>query len=561
MTGYQGVLKVLEGLGVRQVFGVPGDAINPFLDAFRKQETIRFIHVAHEEAGAFAASARAKLTGELAVCAGTLGPGAVHLANGLLDAAMDHAPVLALVGQVPRTEQGGSYHQEVDLESLFADVAVYRATVAHPEALPRLLIQACRAAVGKKGVAVLALPLEMGAASIDAAHLPQIPELFPSPRPPSPEAMETAADMVNRAERVTILAGEGCRGSEKALMDLARKLQAPVVYTLRARDLVDEEDPNVAGGLGLLGSKGGVRAMASTDLLLVLGSDFPYRDWYPEPSVPVIRINEDPATLGRRTPWEVGIEGRVAPALAALDPLLEAKRSTGFLETVIEERKGWDKTMYRQEAPDREEGRIHPQYLARMVGELSDDDAVFCCDTGAVTVWGARHCRVDRDRRMIFSFNLASMAFAMPGAIGAQLAFPDRQVIALCGDGGLNMLAGDLATLVKYKLPVTVVVFNNGKLGLIQMEQEVKGYPEWETGLENPDFAALARSMGAEGMTVERPESLERTLKEALASPGPVVVDVKIAPSEPTLPPVVTLKQAFGFGMAKIRERIARGLF
>lgn len=549
------LLDILARAGVRDMFGIPGDAINSVVEAVRKQDTIRFIQVRHEETGAFAAAAQAKLTGRLAVCLGTAGPGAIHLLNGLYDAKLDHAPVLAITGQVPTPRLGSDYHQEVDLYTLFKDVAVFNQVVVNPEQMPNLAVHACQAAISQRGVAHLSLPVDVAGARYSARDSHPV---FSGQAliVPCATDLDRAADLLNASERVVILAGIGATDARDQLVRLAERLQAPVIKTLRGKEILPDDHPLSLGGLGLLGTRPAVDAIAACDALLMVGTDFPYHDFYPD-DVPAIQIDVEPDRLGKRYPVEVGLRGHAHLTLEALLGRVDAKDDASFLEACRESMEAWRSRMNEQETSA--DAPIRPQVVARAIGELAADDAIFVCDTGAVTVWGARHLRMRASQRFVLSSSLASMAFGLPGAIGAQLAYPDRQVVALVGDGGFMMLVGDLVTAVKYELPLTIVIFNNHKLGLIQMEQEVQGYPEYQTGLLNPDFSALARACGARGISVSEPDELEAALRDALHTDGPTVVDVAVNPEERTMPPRINAKQAFGYGVAKAREFFGAG--
>jgi len=553
MKLYEQLLKVFHQAGVHEIFGVPGDAINPLIEALRLQDEIKFIHVIHEEAGALAASAQAKLTGRLAVCAGTVGPGAIHLLNGLYDAAKDYAPVLALTGQVPSVEIGFNYHQEVDLQRLFSDVAVFRATISNPEQMPRIAIEACHAALWEGGVAVLTIPHDVGNQKVSDNHFQVVAEKDSSRIMPTMAVLSGAIDMIEKAKRVTILYGEGCRQAADPLLVLAEQLKAPMIYSLKAKDLIPTDHPLVAGGLGLLGTRGGITAAENCDLLLVLGSDFPYRDWYPE-HVPILRVDIKGRVIGRRTEHEYGLVGDCKTVIETFCRKLGKRTDETHLREVQKAKDAGESVLKERADLSRDQELIHPQAVAALVSSLAHDNAIFTCDTGAVTVWGARHLHLRQGQRFLLSFNLATMAFAMPAALGVQLACPERQVIALCGDGGFNMLMGDFLTAIKYQLPIKVIIFNNRRLGLIQMEQEAEGYPEHETDLLNPDYKLLARSFGAEGFSASKPENLKQTICDMLDCDGPALLDVKIATSELTMPPRIGATQAFGFARAKIKE-------
>jgi thiamine pyrophosphate-dependent acetolactate synthase large subunit-like protein len=556
MKLFEQLLDILNECGVNHIYGVPGDAINPLIEALRERDDIRFIHVTHEEAGAFAASAEAKLTGHLTVCAGTVGPGAIHLLNGLYDAAKDYAPVLAITGQVPTSEIGSNYHQEVDLHNLFHDVARYSASVMNPKQMPHVALEACNTSISEHGVSVLHIPHDIGEEDVPDVGPFQM-DSYEKPRIlPVEDRLKQAVTKIEDAKNVAILAGNGCRDAVDELMQLAGHLKAPIIYSLKAKDIVPYDSPYCAGGLGLLGARGGVEAVKECDLLIAAGSDFPYREWYPEKQ-PVIRIDMRGSVVGHRTSNDFGLIGDCASVFAELLKLLDERDDTSYLKKVQKSRDRWRKGLKVASDVSRSSSVIHPQTAARMISEHADEDAIFSCDTGEVTVWSARHLWPTGKQRMVFSFNLASMAFAMPGALGAQLAYPGRQVISMSGDGGFNMLMGDFLTAVKYKLPIKVFVFNNGKLGLIKMEQEVEGYPESETDLFNPDYKMLAESFGAKGESVKDPANLEESVKTALQHDGPYLLDIHIDPDELTLPPKIKLKQAWGFSLSKFREMLS----
>lgn len=556
MTLYDQILALLKQHEVDHIFGIPGDAINPLIDAIRRDDDLRFIHVNHEEGGAFAASAAAKLTGRLQVCAGTVGPGAIHLLNGLYDARKDHAPVLALLGQVPTEYLGGDYHQEVDLPALFGDVACYLAEVRTPGQMPQVAIEACNAAVAERGVAVLVIPHNLGGASVKEAPLNAFRPADRGRLTAPPAALETLRRQLADAKRIALLVGEGARDAQDQLLPLAEHLQAPIIHSLKAKDLVPEDSPFAAGGLGLLGARGGVSAVADCDLLLMLGTDFPYREWL-QPPAAIVQVDTRPLALGRRRPGVTGIHAEVADVAAWILAHTPARTDDGLVKSMHRSRAMWDKLMATQEDVARSSDLLHPQAVAAALARLAPDDAIFTCDTGEVTVWGARHLHLSGNQRFTASFNLASMAYALPAAVGAQLAFPERTVVSLSGDGGFNMLMGEFLTAVKYALPLKVVVFNNGKLGLIKMEQSAEGLPECETGLHNPDYVAIAAACGGRGFRIEAPSELDAVLASALAEPGPVIVDARVNPNEITWPPKIELSQAVGFGLAKVKELIA----
>lgn len=548
------LLKVLVANGVRQLFGIPGDAINAVTDAVRRQDDIQFIQVRHEEAGAFAASAQAKLTGQLSACLGTAGPGAIHLLNGLYDARLDHAPVLAITGQVETGHLGSQYHQEVNLDRLFADVAVYSRTVVDPAQLPKVAIEACQAALAHGGVAHIALPANLAAEPLAFDELQQLQAPRAGLLMADPDSSREAVALLNRAKKPVILAGIGAKDAAPALRQLAERLQAPIIRTLKAKDFIDDNDPLCIGGLGLLGGKPAVKAIEQCDLLLMLGTDFPYQAFYPT-DAKVIQVDTHPGRIGRRHPVTLGV---VADVAQVLPPWLEAlaSKETGLLSPMREEKQ----TMLAQQEADESstETPIHPARLLTEVAKAAPDDAIFTVDTGTVTAWAARHLRLRGQQRFVLSGGLASMAFAFSGAIGAQLAYPRQKVFALCGDGAFTMLMGDFVTAVKYQLPLVVVVLNNHKLGFITLEQESAGLPDWGTDLTNPNFAAVANACGGEGISITDPDEIAPALARAQASDGPVLLDVQTDPNALIMPPKVELSQAVSFGVAKLKEQWER---
>lgn len=547
------ILDVLAEAGVHQLFGVVGDAINPLVDAIRRDDRFEWVHVRHEEVAAFAASAQAKLTGTLGVCAGTVGPGAIHLLNGLYDAKKDSAPVLAITGQVPRDDVGSDYHQEVNLDALFSDVAIFNETLNSVGQMPRLIQQAVSTALSKRGVAHISIPSDLGPAKIEnpgdlsTAIQPQ------SQATPVESDIKHVAEILNNAKTVAIMCGCGCRDSTKELLALAEKLHAPIVHALRGKDLVPHDHPYWVGGTGLLGSKSGRHAIESCEVLLMVGTDFPYRAWLPHDKK-VVQIDIRPEHIGKRCPVRAGLVGHAGSTMAALTEQVDQRSDSSFLKDIQKRRDDWQKSLDKEADIKRSADLIHPQSIASIAGELADDDAIFCVDTGEVTVWGARHMKLRGTQRYLMSFNLASMAFAMPGALGVQALDRKRQVIAFSGDGGFSMLMGDFITAVNFDLPIKVIVFNNGKLGLVKMEMEVSGYPEYGTDLKNPDFAAIAKVCGGGGIRVTEPSKLQGAIKEAFSTPGPFLVDVVCNGEELTMPPKIELAQAWGFSLAKLKE-------
>ncbi|BDH06246.1 thiamine pyrophosphate-dependent enzyme [Streptomyces seoulensis] len=563
------VVDTLEELGVRHVFGVVGDALNPFTDAIRASDAVSWVGCRHEEAAAFAAGAQSQLTDTLGVCMGTVGPGSVHLLNGLYDAAKSGTPVLAIAGQVPQAEIGTDYFQEVDNDLLFKDVAVFRATVTSPAQLPALLEVAVRTAVGRRGVAVLTVPGDVGDLELPDDRPVRL-SLTGSANRPEDSALDEAASVIDGGGKVTLLVGRGARGSREEVLALAERLAAPMVLTLKAKEGFEGDNPYQVGQTGLIGNPAAARAMDQADTLVLLGTDFPYRDWYPE-GKKVIQIDRVAEHIGRRVPVDVGLAADVGPTLRGLLERVQARTDRGHLDGAREKFTKWQEGQRDLAAPGHDRGLlgkvrskfdnrshlVRPEALAAAVDAVADQDAVFTSDTGMATVWLSRFVEMRGDRRLLGSYNLGSMANAMPQAIGAQLLDRDRQVVAFCGDGGLSMLLGDLMTIRTERLPVKLVVFDNQRLGMVKLEQEQAGLPEFGTVLDNPDFAAVAQALGIPGIRVTRPEELADAVKRAFAEPGPVLLDVLTNPDEIAVPGKATVQQGWGFAIAKVRENLS----
>ncbi|GAA2772311.1 thiamine pyrophosphate-dependent enzyme [Streptomyces lavendulae] len=565
------IVDALEELGVQHVFGVVGDALNPLTDAIRTSAGLNWVGCRHEEAAAFAASAQSQLSGTLGVCMGTVGPGSVHLLNGLYDAAKSRTPVLAICGQVPLSEIGSDYFQEVDNDLLFRDVAVHRATVTSPDQMPRLLESAVRAAVTRGGVAVLTVPGDLGDQELNHDRPTRFALDRAVTRPDDP-ALARAAELLNAASRVTLLVGQGARGARTEVLRTAEQLAAPMVLTLKAKEGFEDDNAFQVGQTGLIGNPAAAHALDSGDVLLMLGTDFPYREWYPK-DAKVVQVDVREDHLGRRTPVDVGLAGDVGATLRALLPLLKAAPDRAHLDDARERFSRWQEGQQRLADPahehrwtgklraavDNREHAIRPEALAAAVDAYAAADAVFTSDTGMATVWLSRFVTMRGDRRLIGSYNLGSMANAMPQALGAQLWAPDRQVVALCGDGGLSMLLGDLMTIRTYRLPVKLVVFDNRRLGMVKLEQEQAGLPEFGTELDNPDFAAVATALGLTGIRVTEPADLHEAVRRAFETPGPVLLDVLTNPEEVAVPGKPTVAQAWGFAVAKAKELLPGG--
>lgn len=555
MTVSDVLLEILAGHGVTHLFGIPGDAINDVTDALRRQNRIRFIGVRHEETGALAASVQAKLTGRLAACMGTSGPGGIHLLNGLYDARMDHAPVIAITGQVATGVLGTEAHQEVRLDRLFADVAVYSQTVTTKAQVPEVFLEACHAAIAHHGVAHVSIPTDVSGRKVSLSSDRPIKAAVAGHISPVAAECGAALELIDRSKRIAILAGIGCLGARDELLAFAEAVQAPIVRSLKAKEIVDDDHFLCAGGLGLLGGKPAVKAMDGCDLLILVGTDFPYRDFYPK-SAQVIQIDIEPTRIGRRHPVDIGLVGHAGPTLATLTRGLDARTEGTFLKDIQSLMGDWRKGRDKDEASDATP--ISPPRLVSVLSRVAPDNAIFIADTGTSTAWAARHLRVRPGQRFTLSGGLATMAIGLPGAIGAQLAYPDHRAIAIVGDGAFSMLSGDLVTAVRYKLPIVIVVLHNAKLGFITLEQEAKGLPDWGTDILNPDFVDLANAYGVAGFRVTAPGKLEATLTEALAETGPALVEVVVDPDALVMPPTVTVSQAYHFGLAKLRELLGQ---
>jgi len=547
---------VLVAAGVKRIYGIVGDSLNGLTDSLRRQGKIEWIHVRHEEAAAFAAAGEAHLTGELAVCAGSCGPGNLHLINGLFDAHRSRVPVLGIAAQIPSAEIGSGYFQETHPEDTFKECSHFCELISSANQMPRTLEMAIHAAVSKRGVAVVVIPGDVALQSALEAPLPKAPGLLPTQPAVAPAAadLDRLAALLNGDARVTMLCGSGCQGAREQLLSLAERLKAPIVHALKGKEHVEWDNPYDVGMTGLIGFSSGYYAMLDCDVLLMLGTDFPYRQFYPRgDAVRVAQVDQRGEVIGRRTPVDVGVVGDVGATIDALLPRLEDKRDGRHLDYAREHyrkaRKGLDElAVGRRGKPP-----IHPQQVAKAISDAASDDAVFTCDVGLPTVWAARYLAMNGKRRLIGSFWHGSMANAMPQAIGAQATFPKRQVISLSGDGGFSMLMGDFLTLTQHDLPVKVVVFNNGALGFIEIEQKSSGFLDFGTGFKNPNFAAMAEAVGVRGIRIEDPGDVESGIAQALAHDGPVLVDAVVSRMVLPIPPGITVEMAKGFTLYMVK--------
>ena len=546
------LIETLVSSGVKRIYGVAGDSLNGLTDTIRKNGTIEWLHVRHEETAAFAAGAEAHLTGELAVCAGSCGPGNLHLINGLFDCHRSRVPVLAIAAQIPSNEMGSGYFQETHPEHLFKDCSHYCELVSQSDQMPRLLGIAMRTALTKRGVAVLVIPGDVTWRDCEAHPLSIDIQSLPSLVRPRDSELRKAADILNRARKVTILGGAGCEGSHDELIGAAKQLKAPIVHALRGKEFIEYENPYDVGMTGLLGFSSGYRAMMSCDALLMLGTDFPYQQFYPR-KAKIIQVDRLGEQIGRRAATDLGLIGNVKETLQALLPLVEEKTERSHLDDCLDHYRSARKGLDDLAVGSPGKTPIHPQYAASILNELAADDAVFSCDVGTPTIWAARYLRMNGKRRLLGSFNHGSMANALPQAIGAQASHRGRQVITLSGDGGLAMLLGDLLTLRQYELPVKVMVFNNSSLGFVELEMKSAGLVGYATDLVNPDFAKLAESANIFGARVEKPEELRPAVARALEHDGPALIDVVVNRQELSMPPTITVDQAWGFSLYMIR--------
>ncbi|WP_323117853.1 ubiquinone-dependent pyruvate dehydrogenase [Burkholderia alba] len=543
--------RTLEAAGVERIWGVTGDSLNGLSDSLHRLGSIRWMHTRHEEVAAFAAGADAAATGRLAVCAGSCGPGNLHLINGLYDCHRNHQPVLAIAAHIPSSEIGLGYFQETHPQELFRECSHYVELVSNPAQFPRVLATAMRTAIESRGVAVIVLPGDV-ALSDAPDEAPTWSASAPATVTPAEADIDRLAALLDASDAVTLLCGSGCAGAHDEVVALADLLGAPTVHALRGKQHIEWDNPYDVGMTGLIGFSSGYHAMMSCDTLVMLGTDFPYRNFYPSHGN-VVQIDRRGAALGKRAPLKLGLVGDVRATLRALLPKLSRKVDRRFVDNARQHyqaaRKGLD-DLARPSAPGR---AIHPQYLTSVVDRLAADDAVFAADVGTPTLWAARYLTMNGKRALHGSFNHGSMANAMPQALGAQAADPGRQVISLSGDGGLSMLLGDVLSARQLDLPIKVVVYNNSSLGFVAMEMKAGGYLDTGTDLSPTDFAAIARGAGIHGIRVETSEALEDALRDAFARPGPVLVDVVTSKHELALPPKIQWAQAKGFSLYMLR--------
>jgi pyruvate dehydrogenase (quinone) len=542
------LVEMLANAGIKRIYAVTGDSLNEVNDAVRREGSIQWIHVRHEEVGAYAAGAEAQLNG-IACCAGSSGPGHVHLINGLYDAHRSGAPVIAIASTVASFEFGTEYFQETNTIKLFDDCSYYNQVATTPKQLPRMLQSAIQTALHRKGVAVIGLPGDL--TKMDAAEIETSTQNY-NPIPllrPNDADLQKLVTLIDQHNKITIFCGIGAGDAHDEVVEFSQKINATVGYSFRAKMEIQYDNPNEIGMTGLLGLPAAYHSMHESDLLILLGTDFPYTPFMPT-DCKIVQVDIKPERIGRRAKVDVGLCGSVKDTLAALLPLVSQKTDDSFLKaqlTIYADVKDKMQT-YVDDIGKKE--LIHPEFVASTLDKLADDDTIFTVDTGMSCVWGSRYINATGKRKMLGSFNHGSMANAMPQAIGAALACPGRQVIALCGDGGLSMLLGDLATITQYNLPIKIIVFNNRSLGMVKLEMEVAGLPDWQTDMHNPDFALVAQAMGMKGITVKEPDDVKQAIREALSFKGPALINIFTDPNALAMPPKIEFEQVKGMALS-----------
>ena len=540
------LIEVLANAGIERIYGITGDSLNSVNDSLRRNGKIAFEHVRHEETAAFAAGAEAALTHKLTVCAGSSGPGNLHLINGLFDCHRNRVPVLAIASHIPQSEVGLNYFQETHPENLFKECSCFCELISNPKQMPEILFRAMNAAVGNQDVAVIVLPgdvavMETEIDELPVWHHPRLPHIVPQR-----EDIEEMSAHLEKGERITLFCGAGCEGAHDEVVELAKRLQAPVVHAFRGKEWVEWDNPYDVGMTGLLGYTSGYRAIEHCDTLIMLGTDFPYRPFYPE-NAKVIQVDRDSSALGRRVPLTQGIIGTVKDTLKELLPLVGQRENTEFIDTIRKEYTKFRENLDSYAAAESDGVAIHPQYFVNRLNKLAAEDAIFTFDVGTPVIWTARHLKTNGKRRILGSYNHGSMANAMMHAIGAQNACPNRQVISLSGDGGFTMMMGEMLTLKQLNLPIKIFVFNNEELSFIAMEMKASGYLDYATDFVNPDFGKLAEAAGIKGVSIQNSSEVDEKIMEALNHNGPVIVNVRVDKQELAMPPKIAYQQAKGF--------------
>jgi len=546
------LVETLEAAGVERIYGVSGDSLNGITDSIRRQTRLRWIHMRNEEAAAFAAGAEAHLTGKLAVCAGSCGPGNLHLINGLYDCHRSRVPVLAIAAQIPSNEIGSGYFQETHPEQLFAQCSHYCELISQTEQMPRVLEIAIQSALFRRGVSVIALPGDVALReAVERGPRVHYPQAQPNVCP-SDEEIATLARLLNEARKITLLCGAGCAGAHAELMELANMLKAPIVHAMRGKEFVEYDNPFDVGMTGLLGFSSGYHAMMNADLLLMIGTDFPYQQFFPKDAT-IVQIDVRGEQLGRRAKLDHGFVGDAKTTLRALLPNLEQTQDDAHLSASLAHYRKARLELDELAREGLDKRPIHPQYVVRVLDGLAAPDAVFTCDVGTPTIWAARYLSMNGRRRLIGSFNHGSMANALPQAIGAQVSHPGRQVVSLSGDGGLAMLMGELLSLRQLRAPVKLIVFRNDSLAFVELEMKAAGVLDFGTDLENPDFSKMAEAAGMLGLRAEMPAQVRPMIAQALAYDGPALVEVVVSRQELSMPPTITAEQVKGFSLFMLR--------
>ena len=536
-------------VGIRKVYGIVGDSANPIVDALRRHESdIEFVHVRNEEAGAFAAGADAQISGRPTAVLGSSGPGSLHLVNGLYDCQRNAAPVFAIATHIPSTEIGSGYFQETNPEAIFSGCTNYVALISTAGQMPRVSELALQAAILERGVGMVILPGDIAAQTVET---PMLGHPVLTDRPvirPSDEALEKAVQLIAGAKKIAIHGGEGTRNARDEVLRLSETLQAPISFAYRGKDVLEADNPAGVGMTGLLGWGGATEALAECDLLLMLGTDFPYHAFLPSGKT-IIQVDDKPLHLGRRAAVDLGLVGDVGETLRALIPLLEKRTDSHFLDAVVKHHHAMVKGIQTYVNHEGHGNGLRPEMVATALSDLAEDDAVFTVDTGMCNVWGARYLQMKPGRRILASFSHGSMANALPQALGAKVGSPDRQVVALCGDGGLSMLMGELLTAAGLDIPVKLMVFNNSTLGMVRAEMMVVGYQPWGTDVKNPDFGAVATAVGLHGERVENAADIRPAIERAFAHPGPALIDFVTDPRALAVPPHTTIEEVKGFAL------------
>ena len=542
------LVDVLLEAGVQRVYGVSGDSLNGITDSIRTSRQLQWVHTRHEETAAFAAGAEAHLTGNLAVCAGSCGPGNLHLINGLYDCHRSRVPVLAIAAQIPSNEIGSGYFQETHPEHLFAQCSHYCESISEPAQMPRVLEIAIQTAISRRGVAVISLPgdvaLRTAVEEKPRVHFARTTTAVC----PSEDELNSLADLLNRSKKITILGGAGCAGAHDDLIELAGKLNAPIVHAMRGKEFIEYDNPFDVGMTGLLGFSSGYHAMMNCDVLLMIGTDFPYQQFFPKDAT-IVQIDLRGEQIGRRSKVDYGFVGDTRTTLRALLPKLEQNKYDAHLQESVKHYRKARAGLDELATPNFDKKTIHPQYVTRVLDRLAAEDAIFTCDVGTPTIWAARYLRMNGKRRLLGSFNHGSMANALPQAVGAQESHPGRQVISMSGDGGFAMLMGDLLTLKQHELPVKLIVFKNDSLAFVELEMKAGGILDFGTDLRNPDFQKIAEGAGLLGLKAETPDQVEPAIAAALENDGPALVEVQVSRQELSMPPTITLEQAKGFSL------------